>query len=72
MDGASLFFPPEFFEDKTKWEKVHILGRTFNAPANYRGYLAYYYGEDYMKEDKNWHWTKAECVKQLEEINKEL
>lgn len=61
----TLIFPAEFFD---KLETIELFDRTFNIPSNPKKYLDYYFGKDWAKEEKQWHWSGAGAYRRWEDL----
>ncbi len=44
---------------------INFLGHHFSIPKNYDSYLKAYYGENYLRNDRNWNSSMAKNVKVL-------
>jgi len=45
--------------DKDKWETIEFLGKKVKTPYKKEKWLSDYYGDDYMIENRNWHYEWA-------------
>lgn len=60
-----LVFPSEMFEQP---DTIEFKGHKFFTPKGPEEYLSYYFGKDYMKEKKRWHWRGARCKNNYGEV----
>jgi hypothetical protein len=64
-----LSFPRELFE---KPGQIEFKNRKFLTPQGPDKYLKFYFGEDYIIENKGWHWSGAGCQSSFDDIADEL
>lgn len=53
-NGTAIVYPSFHFDDKTKWETVEFLGRTFKTPYKPVKWLEFYYGSDWTQPKRDW------------------